>query len=397
MFKKRGVPTNYAGFFAKQRLWIAVCTLIGTIIGAGILGMPYAIAKVGLLPGLFLIILIGVSFIFLNLFLGEVILRTKGQHQLTGYAEKYLGPWGKKLMTFSMLVSIYGALSAYLIGIGTALQAIFKTSSAIPFIILFFLFGFLIVYRGIKATGKAELLLVSFLIVVIIAIGWLSLDNLNPANFSGYDLAKFLLPYGVVVFAFVGSAALPEIQEELGKEKKKMKKAIIIGSVIPIVVYILFTIVMMGLIGIEQFELLEPNQRIATVALSIYSTPLFGLFANILAVLTMTTSFFALGLALLEMYQFDYGVSRNPALLLTFIFPLLVAVFKLTTFIAILGITGVFSGGLDGILVVLMYWKAKLLGERKPEYSLPLLRPVGIFLIVMFALGILYQLLALVT
>ncbi len=397
MFKKRGSPPETSGFFARKRLWIAVCTLIGTIIGAGILGMPYAIAKVGFLPGLFLIILIGVSFIFLNLFLGEVILRTRGQHQLTGYAEKYLGPWGKKLMTFSMLVSIYGALSAYLIGIGTALQTIFKTGSATPYIILFFLFGFFIIYRGIKATGKTELLLVSFLIAVIIAIGLLSLDKINPANLSGYDLGKLLLPYGVVVFAFVGSAALPELQEELGNEKKKMKKAIIIGSVIPIMVYILFTIVMMGLVGLDQFELLEPNQRIATVALSIYSAPLFGLFANVLAVLTMATSFFALGLALLEMYQFDYGVSRNPALLLTFAFPLLVAVFKLTTFIAILGITGVFAGGLDGILVVLMYWKAKLMGKRKPEYNLPLLRPIGLFLIVMFTLGILYQLLALIT
>ncbi len=395
MFKQRGEASEDTGFFGRYRLWMAVCTLVGTIIGAGILGMPYAIAKVGFLPGIFLILLIGVSFIFLNLFLGEVILRTKGQHQLTGYAEKYLGPWGKKLMTFSMLVSIYGALSAYLIGIGIALQTIFKSSSATPYIILFFLVGFFIVYRGIKSTGKAELILVSFLIVVIVAIGLFSLDNINPAHFSGYDLGKLLLPYGVVVFAFVGSAAIPEIQEELGNQKKKMKKAIIIGSVIPIIIYTLFTVVMMGLIGIEQFELLEPNQRIATVALSIYSTPLFGLFANILAVLTMSTSFFTLGLALLEMYQFDYGTSRKAALLLTFIFPLLVAVFKLTTFIAILGITGVFSGGLDGILVVLMYWKAKLLGERKPEYNLPVWRPVGIFLMVMFALGILYQIFAL--
>lgn len=401
MFKKRGEARGEAGsdtgFFGRYRLWMAVCTLVGTIIGAGILGMPYAIAKVGFLPGIFLILLIGISFIFLNLFLGEVILRTKGQHQLTGYAEKYLGPWGKKLMTFSMLVSIYGALSAYLIGIGIALQTIFKSSSATPYIILFFLVGFFIVYRGIKSTGKAELILVSFLIVVIVAIGLYSLDNINPAYFSSYDLGKLLLPYGVVVFAFVGSAAIPEIQEELGNQKKKMKKAIIIGSVIPIIIYTLFTVVMMGLVGIEQFELLEPNQRIATVALSIYSTPLFGLFANILAILTMSTSFFTLGLALLEMYQFDYGTSRKAALLLTFIFPLLVAVFKLTTFIAILGITGVFSGGLDGILVVLMYWKAKLLGERKPEYNLPVWRPVGIFLMVMFALGILYQLTALLT
>ncbi len=389
MFKKRGEQTT--GFFLRHRTAIAATTLIGTVIGAGILGIPYAIARAGFLYGLILIVLIGISFIFLNLFLGEVVLRTRQQHQLTGYAGKYLGPTGKKIMAFSMLVGIYGALTAYLIGEGTALQVIFKVGSPTFYTIIFFILAFYIVYRGIKTTGEAELILVSTLIVIVLAIGFLSWDRLNPANFSGHDLTKLLLPYGITVFAFVGSAAIPEMQEELGREKKKMKKAILIGSIFPIFVYLLFTVVIMGMVGIEQFEILKPNERIATVALSLYSSPLLGILANILAVLTMATSFFTLGLALLETYQYDYNISRNVALLATFSFPLLVAVFKLTTFIAVLGVTGVLSGGLDGILIVLMYWKAKLKGDRTPEYSLPLLKPVGITLISMFALGILYQ------
>lgn len=381
----------YQGFYAKHRLWIAVCTLVGTTIGAGILGLPYAIAKAGFLPGFFLILLIGISFIFLNLFLGEVVLRTKGQHQLTGYAGQYLGPWGKRVMTFSMLVSIYGALTAYLIGQGTALHAIFKFGSPTLYIILFFLLGFYVVYRGIKATGKAELILVSTLIVVTVAIGFFSFDRIDTAHFTGQNLSQLLLAYGVIIFAFVGSAAIPELQEELEQEKKKMKKAILIGSLVPIVVYLLFTVTMVGLIGLDQFEVLKPNERIATVALSMYSHPLLGLLANILAVLTMSTSFFALGLALQEMYQFDYRLPRTIALILTFTIPFLTAVFKLTTFIAVLGTTGVLAGGLDGILIVLMYWKAKLQGQRKPEYSLPTHKLIGFLLILLFALGILYQ------
>ena len=58
----------------------------------------------------------------------------------------------------------------------------------------------------------------------------------------------------------------------------------------------------MGVVGVNQFDQLEPNQRIATVALQIYSQPLLGLFANILAVLAMFTSFLTLGVALVEMY-----------------------------------------------------------------------------------------------
>ena len=80
----------------------ATALLCGTIIGAGVLGIPYVISKVGFIPGFFIILLIGLAMLMLNLLLGEVILRTPGNHQLPGYAERYLGKTGKKLMMFSI-------------------------------------------------------------------------------------------------------------------------------------------------------------------------------------------------------------------------------------------------------------------------------------------------------
>ena len=66
-------------------------TLTGTIIGAGILGLPYVFAKSGFLVGIFWLIAIASIMIFVNLAMGEITLRTKGNHQLPGYANKYLG------------------------------------------------------------------------------------------------------------------------------------------------------------------------------------------------------------------------------------------------------------------------------------------------------------------
>ena len=70
--------------------------------------------------------------------------------------------------------------------------------------------------------------------------------------------------------------------------------------------------------------------------------------------------------------------------------PLLIVTFNLTSFITVLGITGAIAGGLDGILVVLTYWKAKLLGDRKPEYMLRKHYVLGSLLILMFISGIVY-------
>ncbi|MBT5924666.1 hypothetical protein HOH30_02990, partial [Candidatus Woesearchaeota archaeon] len=70
MYKKRGAPIEYKGFFGRHRVAIAATTLLGTIVGAGILGIPYVIAQTGILYGFILIVLLGIMYLFLNLFLG---------------------------------------------------------------------------------------------------------------------------------------------------------------------------------------------------------------------------------------------------------------------------------------------------------------------------------------
>ena len=84
MSQKRGDPATDTSFFSRHKFWIAVTTLVGTIVGAGILGIPYIVAKAGFLVGFILMLILGIAFIFLNLFAGEIVLRTKEQHQLTG-------------------------------------------------------------------------------------------------------------------------------------------------------------------------------------------------------------------------------------------------------------------------------------------------------------------------
>lgn len=390
MFKKRGSTKIYTGFWGKHLSLIATTTLIGTIIGAGMLGIPYVVSQVGFLYGFFLILFLGLAFLWMNLFLAEIVLRTKGQFQLTGYAEKYLGKWGKRVMAFSMLFSIYGALTAYLIGEGATFHSLFKVGTPLLFSLLFFLIAFVIIYKGIKATGKAEFFLISLLLLVVIIIGFFSFKQINPSYLRGFDSFYLFLPYGVILFAFLGAPSIPEIQEILGVQKRKMKKAIIIGSIIPIVIYLLFTLIVVGIVGKDNFSLLAPNERIATIALSVYAHPLLSLFANLLAILAMFTSFLTLGVALVELYEYDYQINRKLALFLAFSLPLLILLFNLTSFIAIIGITGAIAGGIEGIIIVLMYWKARLNGNRKPEFQLGPHKILGTLFLIMFGFGILY-------
>jgi tyrosine-specific transport protein len=381
--------------FLNNSYYAAIAIMVGLIVGAGILGIPYIIAKTGFFIGLAIIVAIGLVFLVLNLYMGEIVLRTKGRHQLTGYMEKYLGKFGKLGMMFSMMFGIYGALTAYLIGEGETLRTIFAPIIDLPaavYIILFLTFCGFFMLRGLKQAGKMELLTISIMLFVIFLISILSLPFFEISNVFEFHPEHFLLPLGVIIFSFISSASVPEVAMLLEKDKKKIKKALIIGSVIPIFIYIVFSLSIIGAIGIEQFDMLEPNQRIATVALSFYTTPLLGLFANLFAVAAMATSFVALGIALMQMYQFDYKLSKKMSFGLVLVLPLVLALSNISSFITVLGITGIIAGALDGILIVLAHWKVKKMGSRKPEFSISKSYLLGSLLILVFVIGLVHQL-----
>ena len=242
------------------------------------------------------------------------------------------------------------------------------------------------------ATGRAAMIVTTLMILVVLGIGLLYLSQINPNNYSGLPWQNIFLPYGVILFAFVGTAAIPELREELEKEKYKMKKAIFIGSSLPIIIYLFFTLIVCGLSGVTNFNALAPNERIATVALSLYTSPYLGLAANIFAAFAMFTSFIGLGYALKGMFEFDYHFKNLWAFFLTIVPPLIIAFSNLTNFIAVIGFTGAIAGGVDGILIMLAYWKAKRFGQRQPEYTLRVGKILTTILIIIFTGGIIYQL-----
>ncbi len=109
----------------------------------------------------------------------------------------------------------------------------------------------------------------------------------------------------------------------------------------------------------------------------------------------MFTAFFALGIALKEVFQYDFKFKKNSCFLLTIIpvliLSVLIILFKLTTFIKLLGFIGSIAGGLAAILVLLMVKQAKSKGDRSPEYKIPLNWIMIVILIIIFLAGIVYQ------
>lgn len=359
----------------------ATTALIGTIIGAGIFGIPYVVMKSGFTVGLIHILVIAFLMIITTLYLGEIALRSKENHQLTGYAEKYLGKKGKILMILSLAFGIYAAVLAYLIGVGESLSFLFFDTSnyAIYFGILTWILLSIFCHFGLKALEKGEFIGVITIIITIIAIVIYFANKIDVTNLiQKYPSTPldYFAPFGVILFAFLGYTTIPEIKNILGKNKREMKRSILLAILICTIVYILFPAIVIGFKG-------EQTPQIATIAL--------GKPFILLGVLTMLTSYLALSISLIDMFKLDFKQTKFKSWFFTCSVPIIAFVIarltNLASFTKILGIGGVISGGLTSVLILSMINNAKILGDRKPEYSIKTSKLLTIILIIIFAIG----------
>ena len=366
-----------------KKFLVAVSILIGTCIGAGVLGIPYVAAQAGFLVALAYILLIGGIILVVNLYLGEIALRTKGKHQLIGYAKKYLGLRGRRFMEFATIFGIYAAIIAYMLGIGESISfLVFGDSSFTTLFGVLFGVGMSgLLWRGMKALKRFEKIGVSIVLALLLVIIIFFSGQINPSNLIYFNVGSIFLPFGVILFALMSFHAIPEVELVLTNNEKLMKRILITGTLVSVIFYILFALVVVGFKGLETPE-------IATLAL--------GTVFVFLGIFTMFTSWLALGNALDENFRFDERVKKWKSWILVAFVPILlflgIRFFEFFSFTKILSVGGVVSGGLMAILILLMIKKAKKKGNRKPEYSMPVNWFVIGFFILIFVLGVLREL-----
>lgn len=370
-----------SGIKFDKKFWSTTFTLTGTIIGAGILGLPHVIGQTGVMIGLIWLVILGAIVIYVNLLLGEVTLRTKDFHQTPGYAKLYLGKWGEKVVFFAAVFGIYSALLAYLIGEGQSLSQLFfgNVNHAFYFAIGFWLMMTLLLHEGLKGLKKIETWGVIAIIIVIFAMIIMFFGKIDPVNFKYSDFSQFFMPFGVLLFSLMGFSSIPELRMEIKGSEKKLKKAIVLGATIPIILYLLFVGIVIGVHG-------KNISEVATLS--------FGNIMVLLGFFTMLTSYFVLSFSLKDIYDFDLHMQHYDFLLVS-VFPLVLymILFLLDKldFSTVLGIGGVISGGLMGISILLMNLSAKKNGKRKPEYSVPIGISIIVLISLIFILGIITQ------
>jgi len=365
----------------------AISTLIGTAVGAGIFGLPYVAAKAGFVPALILLAILGAIMILLSLMYGEVTLRTTNKGRLVGYCEKYIGKNGKRIATLITLFALYANTLTYIIISGIFLNALlsnyFGGNEFIYGLAMFALIS-IGIYVNLKVVSVIELLMVIFLLAAMFGIFAKGIIFINVSNLLTQSPSQFFLPFGVILFSLSFISAVPELEYIMKKRQKKIKSAIVASGIATVIIYALFMMVVVGISGVntseEMFSGLSLFMGNSVITLGL----IFGVFA-------VATSYLMIGINLKEIFRYDYHLSRNKSWALACFIPVLIFILGLRDFITVINFTGAVAGGFIGILIIIIFYKAKKTGDLKPAYEINVPKIVSTLMVFVFVLGIVYQ------
>jgi len=326
--------------------------MIGSIVGVGVFGLPYAFAQTGLGIGLLELLLIGVLLICLQLMFAEVVIQGNGDHRLVGYVRQFLGKgWGSVAM-FAMACSVWGAMTAYMIVGGKffsfLLSPIFGGSESLYALLVALIAGWLI-YCGLGFASKLETTIVVTLIFLFIFIILASIPHIQVMNWFIYRPEHVFVPYGVLLFSMAGLGVVPEMRDVLGqKHERKLGHAILIGMSVIMVLYIVFATVVFGVTGLQ-----------TTQAAFDGLLPVLGVTAEIVAsllgALTILSIFMIVGIQLKHTFVYDYHVSKKTAWFAVMIVPIVLYLLGVRELIGLIGFVGSVFTGMLGILTVMTY------------------------------------------
>lgn len=315
--------------------------------------------------------------------MGEVILRTKGNHHFAGYAGKYFGKRGKKIVSVLIGLYIFSALLAYLVAAGQSLSYVFFGNSnyALIMTLISWIFMSSLSFVGLRALKHFGRVGFTFVLLFILVISVLFFKTVNIDNLTYIDSNNLFLPIGVILFSMMSFSSLPAAKRLLLGREDLMKKSIFFGVLIPFLVYVLFMFILVGNFG-------ESVNPIATFSL--------GRPFVLLGVLTLLTSYLSSSISIRDLLRFDFKIKRFRSWLICSLIPiisfLIVYFLNLANFIQILSLAGVVSGGVIGITILLLNIESKKKGKREPEYVVPLNYKFFFILAGLFILGIVFEL-----
>ncbi|HHF5565867.1 TPA: aromatic amino acid transporter [Haemophilus influenzae] len=344
----------------------------GTMIGAGMLAMPLTSAGIGF--GFTLVLLLGLWALltFSALLFVELYQTAESDAGIGTLAEQYFGKTGRIIATAVLIIFLYALIAAYISGGGSLLKDLLPESFGDKVSVLLFtvIFGSFIII-GTHSVDKINrvlffVMLAVFAIVLILMLPEIKFDNLMA---TPIDNALIISASPVFFTAFGFHGSIPSLNKYLGGNVKALRFSILVGSAITLCAYILWQLSTHGLLTQNEFlQILKEDATLnglVKATFAITGSNVIASAVKLFSTLALITSFLGVGLGLLECIEdllkrsFNVTAGRISLGLLTFIPPLVFALFYPEGFILALGYAGQMFAFYAVVLPVSLVWKAR--------------------------------------
>ena len=344
----------------------------GTMIGAGMLAMPLTSAGIGF--GFTLVLLLGLWALltFSALLFVELYQTAESDAGIGTLAEQYFGKAGRIIATAVLIIFLYALIAAYVSGGGSLLKDLLPESFGDKVSILLFtvIFGSFIVI-GTHSVDKINrvlffVMLAAFAVVLSLMLPEIKFDNLMA---TPIDNALIISASPVFFTAFGFHGSIPSLNKYLDGNVKALRISILAGSAITLCAYILWQMSTHGLLTQNEFlQILKEDATLnglVKATLAITGSNMIAGAVKLFSTLALVTSFLGVGLGLLECIEdllkrsFNISAGRISLGLMTFIPPLVFALFYPEGFILALGYAGQMFAFYAVVLPVSLVWKAR--------------------------------------
>ncbi len=370
----------------KGSLLGGILLVAGCCTGAGMLGLPVMTAPAGFFPSMVFFLLSWFFMMFTGLLVLEVNLWLGENTSFISMAGKTLGKFGQGIAWFLFLFLFYCIMIAYSSGSGVLFVDFLNErfgitlSPAFGSIIIVTIFG-LCLYGGTLIVDYTNRLLMVGLFISYLLLVLFGLPYINPHLLTHRDWSSawYVVPPMIISFGYHN--LIPTLNDYMQGDVKRLRWTIIIGSLIPFFIYILWEILVLGLIPLEgpkgALAALNEEEMVTRVLKHAIGSNLILDLIQAFAFFAIVTSFLGVGISLIDFLADGLNIPKtNSGILLLCILvvvpPLLFSLVYPDIFLTALNYAGGFAAvTLFGILPAIMVWVSREAYYHKTSWVAP--------------------------
>lgn len=358
----------------------------GTAVGAGMLALPVSTGMAGFFPAIVLFIAYWLFMTFTALLFLEVNLWRKDETNLISMAKHTLGRWGEVVSWILYMFLLYALTTAYIAGSGpTVIESIqLLTGITLPYwmgpLPLMLIFG-VSVYKGTKSVDYLNRFLMIGLIIAYFVLIFTLTPHVQKSMLMHMNWTNLTIGSSIVATSFGFHIIIPTLTQYFKRDVDKLRKVLLIGSFIPLVVYILWEFVTLGIIPLNgSNSIIEGYKRGdngAFLVAEIIGHGWLGDIARGFSFFAIITSFLAVSMSLSDFLADGLKIKKNPKgkfilYALTFLPPLFFSYMDPRAFLDALEYAGAYGVVLLlGLLPALMVWWGRYKKNLTGPYQAP--------------------------